>query len=509
MDAVRALALAGLLLACAVPAGAGLLRLAGLEEKRTSGRAERWLLAAAAGLGLLATAYTLIGLAGLFTPPLVLLLPPALALALFQPGRPFLSAPGQGTPRREMVSGFQSWARVATGAALGILALAVLVQDLAPPTDYDGLLYHLVVPQEFLHAGRIVYLPHNFSANLPALGELLYAFGLAGGSDRAPQLMHALAGGLAVGLTYTFGARLFGPRAALWGAAGLAATPLVPFLATRAYIDLFTVLYGLIAVCAVLLWHETWPGGKEAWLRVAGGAAGLALATKYSALTLILVLGAVVPLMAWTSLQPAPWRARVRPALRAATAFGGIAFLVALPWYARQIVELGSPVWPMYFGGRDWDAVRVEQLTYFVSQYGTGSGWRDWLLLPWNVYVHSWRFGHVPDAYPPLLALAIPLALLGPRSITGVGQGGLWGSSGARGAARGAAPGPPGRAGKWLLLIVCGTTLLWARGWQDLRFLLTLYPLLALLGAAGIDALLRRRPLSALGAGGPAAVSVA
>ena len=77
----------------------------------------------------------------------------------------------------------------------------------------------------------------------------------------------------------------------------------------------------------------------------------------------------------------------------------------------------------MYFGGRDWDAVRVEQLTYFVSQYGTGSGWRDWLLLPWNVYVHSWRFGHVPDAYPPLLALAIPLALLGAR---GVGRAG-WG----------------------------------------------------------------------------------
>ena len=66
-------------------------------------------------------------------------------------------------------------------------------------------------------------------------------------------------------------------------------------------------------------------------------------------------------------------------------------------------------------------------LTYFISQYGTGSGWRDWLLLPWNVYVHSWRFGHVPDAYPPLLALAIPLALLGPRGVIRVGKGGLVG----------------------------------------------------------------------------------
>jgi 4-amino-4-deoxy-L-arabinose transferase-like glycosyltransferase len=524
MDAVRALALAGLLLACAVPAGAGLLRLAGLEEKRTTGRAERWLLSATAGLGLLATAYTLTGLGGLFSPPLVLLLPPALALALFLPGRELLAAPGQGAPRREPEGAFQLWAAGATGAGLVLLALAVLVQDLAPPTDYDGLLYHLVAPATFLQAGRIVYLPHNFSANLPALGELLFAFGLAGGSDRAPQLIHGLAGALTVGLTYTFGARLFGSRVALWGAAGLAATPLVPYLATRAYIDLFTVLFGLVAVCGVLLWQQTLPGGglgaapggSGAWLRVAGGAAGLALATKYSALTLLLVLGAVVPLMAWSSLRGAPRAVRARAALRAVAVFGAIAFLVALPWYARQILELGSPVWPMYFGGRDWDGVRVEQLTYFVSQYGSGTGWRAWLALPWNVYLHSWRFGHVPDAYPPLLALAIPLVLLGtrgPAPVASQGRGGLeppgrvgsevgWGlePAGRVGKLWGGGLEPPGR---WLLVIVCGATLLWARGWQDLRFLLTIYPLLALLGAAGLDAALRRWPGGSAGKAGP------
>jgi hypothetical protein len=164
----------------------------------------------------------------------------------------------------------------------------------------------------------------------------------------------------------------------------------------------------------------------------------------------------------------------------AGLAFGGLALVAALPWYARQVVTLGNPVWPMYLGGRDWDGVRVEQLTYFISQYGSGAHPADWLRLPLNVYTQSWRFGHVPDSYPPLLAIAAPLALLVPRP-----------------------------AVRWLLGIVAGATLLWARGWQDLRFLLTLYPLLALLGAAGIDALLRRRPLSALGWAGPAAVSAA
>jgi 4-amino-4-deoxy-L-arabinose transferase-like glycosyltransferase len=478
MEALRALALAGILVACALPVGAGALRLAGLEGKDAAGTGERWLLSAAAGLGVIAYAFTLLGLAGLFFPGVVLLLPPALALVTLPLAGAFLSLGRGGAPRAgpDGRPGAKDVGRLVAIGCLVALALAVLAQDLAPPTDYDGLLYHLVAPRAFLEAGRIVYLPHNFSANLPALGELLFAPGIAGGSDRAPQLVHAVAGGLAVGLTYTFGSRLFGPRPAFWGAAGFAATALVPFLATRAYIDLFTVLFGLVAVASALLWHET---GRGAWLRVAGGASGLALATKYSALSLVLVLGAVILLMGWTA-ATGTRSSRLRAVLGAGAVFAGGVLLAALPWYARQALELGNPVWPMYFGGRDWDATRVEQLTYFVGQYGAGAGLRSWLLLPWNVYAQSWRFGHVPDSGPPLLAVFAPLALLIPRGVA-----------------------------RWLLLIVVAGTALWARGWQDLRFLLTLYPLMALLGAAGLDALLRRRPFERGGPVGPALVSAA
>jgi hypothetical protein len=460
MEAVRALFLTGLLVACAAPTGAAGLRAAGLEAKDTTSRLERWLLAVTAGLGLFALAFTLAGLTRTLRPPRVLVLPLLAALATLPVSRGFLwgvpwTRPAPGGPDRLT-------RRLAVGAML-FIALAVVVQDLAPPTDYDGLLYHLVAPRAFLTAGMITYIPHNFSANLPALGEMLYAFGLAGGSDRAPQLLHAVAGALAVGLTYTFGTRLFGARPALWGAAGLAATPLVPFLATRAYIDLFTVLFGLVALGGVLVARDT---GRPAWLRIAGAATGLAIATKYSAFTLGAVLGAAVLLAVWHRTR------RPGPIVQAGIVFGGLAALFALPWYARQIVALHNPVWPMVFGGRDWDAVRVEQLTYFVDQYGTGHGWRDWLLLPWNVYTQSWRFGHVPDAFPPLLAVAAPLAW-------------LWGRE--RGAAGGAA--------RWLLWITVAASLFWARGWLDLRFLLTLYPALALLGAAGLEATLgRRRP---------------
>jgi hypothetical protein len=353
--------------------------------------------------------------------------------------------------------------RLAAGA-LAVLAGAVLLQGLAPPTDYDGLLYHLVAPKAFLDAGAIVYLPHNFSANLPAFGEMLFAPGLAGGSDRMPQLLHGLAGALSVALTYLLGRRCFSRQIAFRASVALAATPLIPFLATRAYIDLFTLVFSLVAIFGALVWQST---GRRPWVGLAGVAAGFALSTKYAALSLLLVLGVafvLAPALARPS-ATGRWPA-VGRGLGAALAFGAAALVASVPWYARQVAVLGNPVWPMYFGGRDWDAVRVEQLTYFVGHYGVGRTLQAWLLLPWHVYWESWRFGHVPESYPPLVAWAAPLAL-------------LW-------------PFPPAAPVVWLLGSAAGLCAIWAQGWQDLRFLLPAYPLLALLGTAGLAGALAR-----------------
>jgi hypothetical protein len=496
-EAARALALAGALVALSVPAGAGTLRLLGVRRNALVGRAERYLLWTSCGLGAQAFGLTLLGLAGMFVPAAVLGLPVVMAgvgsLAVRRGVRgedpsPYTAQPpdalrsrsasarlsparGGGTLGRDDSDGVGPH-EPGVGAEYGIrwtakllmvaIAVCVVIAGLAPPTDYDGLLYHLVAPRAYLAAGRIVYLPHNFSANLPAFGEMLFAVGLAGGSDRAAQLVHGAAGGLSVLLTWALGARFVSGPAGLWAAAGLAGTPLVPFLAARAYIDLFTVLFGLVALWGVLAWLEC---RQAEWLRVAGTGLGFALATKYAVLTLALSLGLVVVVAAATVSGAEGVRRRAAEAAVAGGWFGGLALAAALPWYARQVLELGNPVWPMYLGGRDWTQDRVEQLTYFVSQYGSGKRLLDWLLLPINVYRDSWKFGHVPASFPPLLALAVPLAWLD-RSA----------------------------AVRWLLALAAAVCLLWARGWQDLRYLLTIYPLLALLGAAGALAAGRRWP---------------
>jgi len=462
VDPLRAVGLALYVLVTATVSGLAVLRLCGLAGTQTA-RAERLLLATTLGLGVQALALTLLGLLGLMTPPLVRLTPLALGAAALTFATRLL--PSLGTRSRTVrLTGLE---KVAV-ALLMVLGACVALSGLAPPTDYDGLLYHLVAPRTYLEAGGLVYISHNFSANLPAFGEMLFAVGLAGGSDRAPQLIHAAAGALSVGLTWALGARVARGPAASWSAVALAATPLVPFLSTRAYIDLFTVMFATASLLGVIRWMDT---ERRSWLALAGGMLGFALATKYALLTLAAPAGVGVVIVALTRRHVGrSWR--FRRAAEAGVMFGGCAVAAALPWYARQVVLLGNPVWPMYFGGRDWGPVRVEQLTYFVSQYGSVPSPLSWLRLPLDVYIESWRFGHVPFSFPPVIALLGPFALLDRRP-----------------------------AVRWLLAVAAAVCLSWARGWQDLRFLLTLYPVLAVLGTVGALAVLTRwrHGVSALG----------
>ncbi|HET7770397.1 MAG TPA: glycosyltransferase family 39 protein, partial [Chloroflexota bacterium] len=373
MEPLKALVLAAYVLASALLVGYALLG----PVRSALSESEHVTLGWAVGMGGLAIALTLVGLAGSFRPLVVLLLPGALAAAALAAGR----APGVGRLRH----GVAALSRAPAVWPLSLLAGFVALSGLAPPSDYDGLLYHLVAPRAYLEAGAFVYLPHNFSANLPMFGETLFAVGLAGGSDRAPQLVHAGAGALTVALTWVLAHRLLAGRLALWAAAGVAGTPLVPFLATRAYIDLFTVVFVTAALVLLVVWWDT---RRLSLLAFTGALLGFAVSSKYSALTAALPLGALAALAALA-------RDR-RSAVRAAIALGGAGCLAALPWTVRQHLLLGNPVWPMYTGGRDWDAARVEQLAYFVGQYGSGHTVRDWLLLPLNVFRESWRFGHVP-----------------------------------------------------------------------------------------------------------------
>jgi hypothetical protein len=162
------------------------------------------------------------------------------------------------------------------------------------------------------------------------------------------------------------------------------------------------------------------------------------------------------------------WRAGARRLLGDGATFAGTAALVAAPWYLKNWVWFGNPVYPLYLGGPGWEAQRLDLYMAYLGSFGVGRSLTDWLLLPWNIYARNAQFGAVMNQID-VPSLLFPLLVLYPLR-----------------------RGP--RATTLLLGLAAGRSALWALGSQQTRFLLPVFPALAVATAHVVDGLVARRP---------------
>jgi hypothetical protein len=321
-------------------------------------------------------------------------------------------------------------------ASISILAL---IHTLSPPRDYDGLMYHLVGPQLFLQAGRVVPYPDNWYINAPFTLEMVFTVGMAFGDDIFPKLIHFTTAVLLVLATFAAGRRWLGRRGGPLSAAILLGVPTLPIWASFAYIDLGWSLWEFLALAAALAW---WQSRSRRWLVLSGAFIGLAMAAKYLGLMGFLVLGIFV----WLGAS----RDSPRERLRSAGIYGIAAMLVSAPWYLKNLIWFGNPVFPLYFGGPGWPAERLALYNAYLSSFGTGHGLADYLLIPVSVYTRHALYGTTMNRIdvPALIFLILFLYPLLPRH----------------------------RVVSAILWMALARTLLWALGSQQIRFLFPIYP---------------------------------
>lgn len=320
------------------------------------------------GYGAAGTILFLLGLAGLWSPHLLLaLMAGSFILALIE-GRafyrreapPFSDSNSRGS-RLTMLS-------FASIAAVLLVWLSTLRHALIPETFYDALQYHLGLPSIYLLNGRIIPTPENSFSGIPALPQMLYGWTLTLDSwgITAYLLHHSMVLWVGVGMMgYSLRARR--------NAAGPLATAAF-FIVPVVLVETFSVSVGMEWTLLELCWLTALvsalteaPGTaiRTKWLILAGAFLGFVMSTKYQAW---LLPSALIPLL---FMKFPPSNREADPVrLNAATVkevllivLVGCIFLA--PWIGKNIMFYKNPLYPFFhefFAGQteympDWRAM--------------------------------------------------------------------------------------------------------------------------------------------------------
>ncbi|MCZ6917543.1 MAG: hypothetical protein O7I93_12260, partial [Gemmatimonadetes bacterium] len=207
----------------------------------------------AIGMGIIAAGVLLLGLVrALYTPVLMAWLGTLALVARREVvGLGALLRRAAGSLRRQAAG--EPIAAVVALTALGVVAVFLVVMALAPPVDWDSLMYHLHIPAQFVQHHRIFLPPDNLHTALVGLPHMLYVVFLAVGSPSGPALLSA-ALALLLGLAVvSFGIRFFGKLSTMLSVTILWGTTTILLVATTARIDVTLALYLFLAHHALLV----------------------------------------------------------------------------------------------------------------------------------------------------------------------------------------------------------------------------------------------------------------
>jgi hypothetical protein len=336
-----------------------------------------------------------------------------------------------------------------------LLALVTLCNTITPPWDYDGLMYHLLGPSQFLDAGGFFPNLDNWYVNSPFAIDMLFTIGISIGDNVLPKLIHYTFWILFGMSSFAFANRWYSQEIAFLTLALVLGVPALPIWASFAYIDIAWSAFELLALGCMIFW---WKEEDQNWLMLASVFTALMLSTKYLGL-----FGAGIICLLFIYIVITEKR---RLSGKTIIALGLPFLIITLPWYLRNLIWFGNPLYPLIWGGPGWDPIRLDLYNTYLGSFGKGSQWLDFLLLPWNVYAHNELFGAVfnRNDIPHILFFLVPFAPFLRKD----------------------------RLSRILILVCFLRIMLWFVGSQQIRFLLPIYPLLALLSAVSIHELSSR-----------------
>jgi len=309
-------------------------------------------------------------------------------------------------------------ATVAAGMVTGLGWLLAWLWASTPPTFFDELSYHLVVPQRALATGSLPAFPWVFFTLMPHASDVLLAWGMGLGKGLAWAGVPIAGGDLGAramvwGLWVVCWVAAWGlleilawPRVSLWASAvvtcALATSPTLWFLATLPFNETCAAI-GVVTAAALLTGNSIRSANEPARRPslLFGLALGLAATTKLTGLYWVVAALAAAYVAGWR------WR-DLLPA-------GGVVAASAAPWWGRALAYTGNPIYPMgyeFLGGKFWGAESQARVMGDVAYRASDLSMSGLLHLPWDLVRHPERFGSGADVGAVAVAAAILLLCL-------------------------------------------------------------------------------------------------
>jgi hypothetical protein len=426
---------------------------------RTFSKIDRLSIIALGGLGLLGALLFLLGLIR-YSPAvmLMLLLPSGLL------GIRCLLQEMRGVDFHSIFGGIP----VIPASVIALVLLITIVGGFAEPVGdirLDTISYHYLGPRVWLRDGVIrPVLDHGFTA-FPATVEVQYGVLMALGGQSAPELFAAISLSLILLLTAATALRMgLDWTGAWWVAALLSAMPAVY---RGLYNGMIDVIYTAFVIAAARIAFDDERPKHSA---LVGLFCGFAIGTKYTGLvsTVLLVITAALFAATFRGIFS-------RPFLRQLGTVCLVAFIVASPWYMRNWISLGCPIYPPpplfyhFFHIKYFPLEALLRLHRIMSISGRamGRGPLSLLMLPFNLTFHPANFesgaggiGLVPLAFLPFCFHAYP-----------------W-----------------NQFAKMSALFAVLQTIFWFFTMQESRYLIQVYVIAAIFGVAGWRYVVRAAP---------------
>lgn len=355
--------------------------------------------------------------------------------------------------------------------AFGIfLAVYHFLGTLIPPVLFDALVYHLAIPKLYTLTHGIEYYPHSFFSNFPFMMEMLYTLGLILQGAILVNCLNYVIHLLLLAGIYGFARTYFNHRIALLSVLIFYTVPWVGLESFLPYIDIGLGFYTWLALYALINWISRKETG---WLLLCGMFTGITASIKYFGVHTGFVIGlSVIIYLFWKRFHTPPFRKEKIPPIpplegggagfrsekggtgfRLFWYFALPALLIGSPWYIKNLIWTGNPIYPFWFGGGEWDSAMLQRyMSYYHLQFATfrESLW-FFLQLPWNLVFQINTPGHIPIG--PIFLLFLPLLLFVRRV-------------------------PP--LIKYLLAFSLVFMLLWYNTSPQSRFLITIFPFLSI-----------------------------